>query len=179
MLQNKKLKVFIGSILLIICFFFIVNFFITNCHKVDFEKVKFNFVYLIVSYLLLALPVLLNGLIWKVSLAYIGEKLSFIQSLEIMSLTFLPRYIPGKVWGMIGQVWLTKKSSGIPEEKGTICVALTTVMSILSGLLFFLLILPFILKNEFSSKFYFLFIFIPLLLIILHPKIFVTAVNFV
>lgn len=178
MLKNKSLKTIIGSIIVIVCFFFILKFFFVNLHKVDFEKIKFDPLYLIIWLLIWAPVVLLNGLIWKISLNYIGEKLSFIKSLEVISLSFLPRYIPGKIWGMIGQVWLTKKSGGISEEKGTIGVALNTVMSILSGLFIFLFLMLFILKDFFPFKVYFLFFLIPFILIALHPKIFVKTINF-
>lgn len=177
-MKEKRIKLIFCIVILIVIFFFMGKYMYENWQKVPFQKLKFNWTFLVIAYLSQVCTFILSGLIWKVNLSYIKENLGFIESLRVKALSCLPKYIPGKVWGMASQVWLTKKEGGIPEEKGGICIVLETVISILSGLLLAIIILPFVLKNNFSSNFYLLFALIPLFFIALYPPIFMKIANF-
>jgi hypothetical protein len=175
--QKKRISSFLGIIVLIIIFFFIAKSLHENWQKVPFERLKFNHWYLILSFCIWFGGFPFSGFVWKVNLQCIGEKITFIQSLRIMGLSFLPRYLPGKIWGIAGQAWITKKEGGIPGEKGGIAAVLGTTVNMLSGLLLFLIIFPFALKEKLPGNFYLLFTLIPLFIII-HPSIFIRIVNY-
>ncbi len=152
--------------------------FYSNWQQVSFKNLRFNWLFIIISYFFYACILLLTSFAWKLALACVGEKIKFMQSLSITAFSFLLRYVPGKIWGMLGQVWLTKKEGGISEKKGGVCVILTTVISILSGLFLILIMFPFVSKNRFSSNLYFLFAIVPLFFVILYPPIFTKVINF-
>ena len=177
-MRTKRVKLIFCIAILIIIFFFMGKYLYDNWQKVPFQKLNFNWIFLAIAYLSQACTFILSGLIWKVNLAYIGETLGFMKSLRVRALSCLPKYVPGKVWGMASQVWFTKKEGGITGEKGGICIVLETVISILSGLLLAIITLPFVLKDRFSSNFSPVFVFIPFFLIILYPPIFIKIANF-
>jgi glycosyltransferase 2 family protein len=175
--MNKKIKLYIGIIILTACFFFIGKAFVTNLQNIDFRNLKFNFFFLLVSYIVWILAFLLEALIWKCTMSYIGEKLTFIKALKIISLSVLPKYIPGKVFGLASQVWLTKEEGDISGGKGSVGAILNMVISILGGAVLGCIILPFVLENKSSINIYFLWGFIPLLFIMLYPPIFIGMSN--
>ncbi|MFA5032429.1 MAG: lysylphosphatidylglycerol synthase transmembrane domain-containing protein [bacterium] len=174
---EKRLKISISVIVLLICFFFIGKSFFVNLHDVDFHKLKFDWIFLFLSLACILLGGLINGWLWQINLIYIGEKISYIQSLRVISLSYLPKYIPGKVFGIASQVWLTKEEGSISGTKGSIGAILNMGVSILGGALLGCSILPFVLKNKLPINIYFLLGFIPVLFIILYPPIFIRASN--
>jgi len=176
--MTKGIKLFLGVIILIVIFSFMGKYLFENWQQVPFQKLKFNYALLIASFLIYACCFILGGFIWKTSLSFVGENLSLIKSLRISAFSYMARYIPGKVWGIVGQVWFTKKEGNIPGEKSGVCIVVNTVISILSSLLLTFIIFPLILESKFSEKFYLLFILIPLFFIILYPPIFMRIVNF-
>ena len=175
--MRKKIKICLGLIILVICFFFLVKALFINWHQVDSQELTFNWLFLLISYVIWFLAFLLMGFLWKATIMYVGERLSFIQALRIISLSMLPKYMPGKVFGIVGQVWLTKKEGNVSGEKGGVCAILEIVISVLSGTLLSVIILPFVLKNKFSPNFYLMLVIIPVLFIILYPPLFMKIVN--
>ncbi|MDO9575304.1 MAG: lysylphosphatidylglycerol synthase transmembrane domain-containing protein [bacterium] len=176
--MTKRIKLFLGIVILIIIFSFMGKYLFENWQQVPFQELRFNYALLITSFLIYACCFILGGFIWKTSLSFVGENLSLIKSLRISAFSYMARYVPGKIWGIIGQVWFTKKEGNIPGEKSGVCIVVNTVISILSSLLLALIIFPLILESKFSEKFYLLFILIPLFFIILYPPIFMRIVNF-
>lgn len=164
--------------ILIIIFFFMGKYLYTNWRQVPFQELRFNYFFLIISYFFYACTFILGGFAWKVNLASVGEDLKFTKSLRIVALSYLPRYIPGKVWGIVGRIWISKKEGGIPGEKAGVCVVVNTAITILSRLLLALIIFPFILNDKSTEKFYLLFTLIPLFFVVLYPPIFMRVVNF-
>jgi uncharacterized membrane protein YbhN (UPF0104 family) len=174
----KRLKSLAGITVLTACFFFLGRSLLTNWRGTDIAGLDLDWVLLVVSWLLLAVPVLFSALLWKITLSYLGECIDFVTSVRIICLSMLPKYVPGKVWGMMGQVWLTKKEAGIPGEKGGVAVVLSTAMAILSGTLLGVVILPTALGDSVSPKLYFVFLIVPILLVALHPAVFIKTLNF-
>jgi glycosyltransferase 2 family protein len=175
--MEKSLKISIGVIILLVCFFFIGKSFFINLYDVDFHKLKFNWIFLFLSLAFILLGGLINGWLWQINLIYIGEKISYIQALRVICLSYLPKYIPGKVFGIASQVWLTKEEGSISGSKGSMGAMLNMGVSILGGAILGCIILPFVLKDKLPINIYFLLGFIPVLFIILYPPIFIRVSN--
>ncbi|MDD5528431.1 MAG: lysylphosphatidylglycerol synthase domain-containing protein [bacterium] len=175
--MKKKVRLFVGTIILIICFFFIIKAFLINLKSINFQELRFNFVFLLISYIVWGIAFSLEAIIWKYTIICFGEKLNFVQAFRIVALAALPKYIPGKIVGMAGQVWLTKEE-GVSGGKGSVGVALNTGISILAGFLLTCVIFPFVLKDKISTNIYLLFGFVPLFFVALHPAVFIKVANF-
>ncbi len=174
---KKTTRIIIYIIILGIIFYFLAKYFYTNWHKVPFNELRFNYWYLALSYLIWFAGFPLNAYIWKRNIEIIGEKISFLQGLRITAIAALPRYIPGRIWGIAGQVYLTKKEGAIPGSKSGVGVILGTAVNTLSGILLFVLIFPLTQHNTLSKTYYLIFLSIPIFLIILYPPLFVKIVN--
>lgn len=175
--MRKNIKIWLGIIILVICFLFLMRSLFINWHKVSIQELKFNWLFFLIAYIIWFFAFLLMGFLWDITVECIGEELSFIQALRIVSLSMLPKYLPGKVWGILGQVWLTKKEAGIAGEKVGTGVVLSMAMDLLSGALLGVIILPTALKHQGSINLYPLYIIIPVLFVMLHPPIFIKTVN--
>ena len=56
------------------------------------------------------------SLIWRRIIAGFGHQLSVTKAFRIFYLSDLGRYIPGKIWPLLGVLYLSKKE-GIPPER--------------------------------------------------------------
>lgn len=153
------------------------NFLYKNWQAVNVQKLKFNWLFLLLAYCFSICGVLVYSFIWKTNLAYLGGILTYKSSLRITALSFPPKYVPGKIWGMVGKVYLTKKE-GVPEQKTAVAVVFETLLGILSGLILFIVIGCFSTQVIFSVRTYLLLILVPVCFIIVHPTIFIKLVNF-
>ncbi len=90
---------------------------------------------------LTCLALLVSGGLWHYLLMINGARLPLNRSLTIFAYAHFGRYIPGKVWTIIGRVALAARS-GVRPEVGTQCAALEAMLGILSGLAVSLIVLP-------------------------------------
>lgn len=172
--RNKSIRKIIALCVVCITFYFIGKTLYKNWHTIEFSKLKFNFVYLGVSYFIVALSFLLGAYIWKRNLSMLKEHISFIAALRVNALSTLPKYAPGKVWGIIGKVYLAKKE-GISEHSSVVTISLETILSILGGIILFLFTASSIFKGRLPYTFYILLI--PICAIITHPRILIGVTN--
>lgn len=132
---------------------------------------------LFLSGCLLFLGYFIFFLLWKFLLQALGENVSPSFGFRIWFLSQLGKYIPGKIWGAIGRVFLMQKA-GIGFTAGSLSVVYELVLLILSGLIFSLLTIPFwgsggrisIAYGSLTSG-YTIASCIILLLAFLHPKV--------
>ncbi|MDD2889221.1 MAG: lysylphosphatidylglycerol synthase domain-containing protein [bacterium] len=175
--MKTKTKLYIGIVILTACFFFIGKAFIANLQNIDFHSLRFNFFFLLISYILWLFALLEGVFAWEYTMLYLGEKLSFLQALKIISLAALPKYIPGKVFGIASQIWLTKEEGKISGGKSGIGAILNMIVSILGGTILGCIILPFVLKDKLPINIYFLLGVIPILFVMLYPPVFLSVFN--
>jgi len=116
---------------------------------------------------------------WNLILRMLGGRLGCKRALKIFFITDLAKYVPGKVWTIVGKVYLCAKE-GIPIAKTSASVVIQPLIQIIAGILIFLLSLPFWTKtNDFMNQLYFFLPLIPIGLIVLHPAIMTKLLNFV
>jgi hypothetical protein len=117
---------------------------------------------------------ILSAYTWKRNLLMLKEHISLLTALRINALATLPKYAPGKVWGILGKVYLAKKE-GVSEHGCVITISLETILFLLGGVILFLLTASSVAKGKVPYAFY--LILIPVCLIITYPKILIKITN--
>lgn len=171
----SRLKRVVAILIIIVLFYFIGKSLFKNWHSVNAAKLKFNVAYLILSYIFMYATFLLIAYTWKRSLTIIKEHISFLAALRVNALATLPKYAPGKVWGILGKVYLAKKE-GISEHGCVVTISLETILYLLSGIILFLFTASSVAKGRIP---YTIYIFlIPICFIIIYPPVLISITNF-
>jgi uncharacterized membrane protein YbhN (UPF0104 family) len=174
-LKKTAIRKLIGVLVILVFFYFIGNSLYRNWNTIVEAKLKFNVFFLILSYIFTALTFLLVAYTWKRNLAILNENIGFVTALKINALATLPKYAPGKVWGIAGKVYLAKKE-GISEHNCIITISLETILYLLGGLILFIITASSVLNGRVSYNLYLLII--PICLFIIYPRIIIGITNF-
>jgi hypothetical protein len=115
---------------------------------------------------------------WNFILRSIGGKIPYPRLLRIFFFSELGKYIPGKIWAVMGRIMLSKKE-GVPKLVTAASVGTQLIIQVISGMLIVLVTLPFWPALELPGRFYLIFLFIPVGLLGLHPRIFNPVLSWV
>jgi uncharacterized membrane protein YbhN (UPF0104 family) len=116
--------------------------------------------------------------LWKLILDRLGTPLSYRKSYRIFFLSQLGRYIPGKMWSILGLVYLSDKE-GVSKVMSGTSVILQLVLQVVSGVMVFAVTLPFWQSMDAVPGLNILLFSLPAGLILLHPVIVSRGVNWV
>ena len=180
MLQARKrvIKWILQALLIAVIFYFLARNLYVNWNKIVEYDWNINYYFLASSLVLSIVSAFLIALGWDLILRVVGGRLGYKRALKIFFITDLAKYVPGKVWTMVGKVYLCTKE-GIPIAKTSASVVIQPLIQVISGVLMFLVSLPFWTKtNDFMNKLYFFFPLIPIGLVLLHPAIMTKLLNF-
>ena len=181
MLQTRKkvIRWVLQAILIVVIFYFLAKNLYVNWSEIVEYDWKINYYFLTYSLILLIVVAFLMALGWNLILRMLGGRLAHKKALKIFFITDLAKYVPGKIWTMVGKVYLCKKE-GVPVATTSASVVILPLIQVISGILMFLVFLPFWTKtSDFMNKLYLFFPLIPLGLILLHPAIMTKLLNFV
>lgn len=92
---------------------------------------------LILSFLFLVMNLAVASYAWKKILSFFHTSLPFDQSFKIMSVSATGKYMPGKVWQYLGQIYLGQKA-GLPKGVTFFSMILLFLAYNLVGILLFL-----------------------------------------
>lgn len=160
-----------------VIFFFLTRNLYQNWQEISTYEWRLNFHWLISSFLLMVVCALLIALGWNLILRALGGLLKIGKALKIFFLAELARYLPGKVWSMVGRVYLCRQQ-GVPVSTTSASLVLQTLVQVVSGLLIFLVSLPFWNSTQGIGNLYVFFWLIPPGLLLLHPGVITRTVNF-
>ncbi|MEO0132521.1 MAG: lysylphosphatidylglycerol synthase transmembrane domain-containing protein [candidate division WOR-3 bacterium] len=173
-MKTQKLTRILGILIVLACFYFIFRLLYTNWYSVKTAHLQFQWFYLVFSFFFMFITLILTAFSWKKNLAMLSENISLSKALQINALATLPKYVPGKIWGIAGKIYLAKKEN-ISEHNCVITVTLETILSLLGGAILFLITTATQLKWRVST--YYLLL-IPVCFIIIYPQIFIRVTNF-
>ena len=105
--------------------------------------------------------------VWRVLLAALGSPLPIRVAARIMFVGQLGKYLPGSVWPVLAQMELGN-THRVPRHHSAGASALTTLVSMFTGLLTALVTLPFFTR---STPYLWALLAAPGLLACLHPKV--------
>jgi len=177
--RKKIIRRILQSLLIGVIFYFLAKNLYGNWSKIVEYDWNINYYFLTFSFVLLIVGSILIALGWNLILRMLGGRLAHKRALKIYFITDLAKYVPGKVWTMVGKVYLCAKE-GIPIAKTSASVVILPLMQVISGTLMFLVSLPFWTKtSDFMNNLYLFLPLIPIGLILLHPAIMTKLLNFV
>ncbi len=175
-LLNKKFINIIFSIIGLTIIIYLVYKLKVYSGEVDFSQLHFNFTYLILSFLMIPIWFVLMCYIWKTILYQFKEKISLIDSMRIIGISMFGKYIPGKVWFTVGRIMLAERV-GVSKKHSFFAVILETYFFILTGMVFFFILITQVSVNETLKLWSFIFMFLIIPFII--PFVFTKILNFV
>ena len=181
MKQISKLiyKFFSYLIILIILLLLIRNLSI-NWQNVRTYQFSFNYFYLGLSCITLGLAMSNLVFAWNKILRTIepSHKISNFNALKIYVYSWFGKYIPGKIWTVLGKVYLGNKE-GVSKKSLLISSFLDGSFSIISALVLGVSFLFISLGNIFPSLYLLSVLVVIFGIIIIHPKVFYPLFNFV
>lgn len=121
----------------------------------------------VLSFLAALIGILLGPLMWRVVLADLGTPVRRTEASMIYLVGQLGKYIPGSVWAFLLQMELGK-AAGITRVRAFTASLITTGLGIVASLIAGFLAMPVILDGH--EQLLWVFIPLPLGLILLHPK---------
>jgi len=143
---KKFFKVSLSIILVALFVLFFYKEFKNNWESVRTLPLEINWIYLVLGILMMIANYLCATLSWHIGINYFDnhKKLKFTQSIALVNISQLGKYIPGKLWSYMVQIyWLASK--GVPKTTVLYLNIVTTLLPILVELLMgclLLMILP-------------------------------------
>jgi len=136
------LKKIISTIVVGAIFYFLFDSLFANYQKLS--EYKFHVVWsrLFISFSMLLFVFLFNPVAWRMILNEMREEIDFRRAFAILYVSQLGKYLPGKIWSYVGQVYLADKE-GISKSNALISSVLLQVLSIATGIYIFLISLLF------------------------------------
>ncbi len=126
----------------------------------------------LVSYLFVIAHLIFVALGWGLILNLLEKnKLSLLKGIRIRTFADFGRFVPGKVWLVLGRIEMCKKF-GLRTSTVTFSTLMEVFMNLLSACLLAVLIFILFVGGELSQYSWYFVIFVPILLIFLHPKLF-------
>lgn len=159
-----------GVAIVLLIFGFLFRSLYLEWEQVVAYRWNLNYLALLVAFGLMLLAAACYAFLWKLILERLGTPLSYRKSYRIFFLSQLGRYIPGKVWSILGLVYLSQKEGVSKVISGT-SVTLQLVLQIVSGVVVFAMALPFWRDLDSSTGLVALVLLLPLGLVLLHPAV--------
>lgn len=130
------LKKATAFLVIAVIFFFLGKTLYHNLGQLNTQSWSIKPFPLILSFLFLITNFAISAYVWERILLLFGAQLPFSQSFKIMSLSGLGKYLPGKIWLYLSQIYLSRKSN-IPKSVCVFSLLLLFVVYNVAGLLIF------------------------------------------
>lgn len=157
----------VKAILLAVIIFFIAKTLLANWRQVRTFPWRFN-IPLLLSATVLQYSVLLYLIeVWRRVLAYFGGRLSFRAAYRIWVVANLGKYLPGKVWSVVGLATLAQRA-GVTAELTVAVAMLTSALTVLGA---FVVVFLFSGTSHFAGippSVY--FVFVSICLVAVYPR---------
>jgi len=134
--KSALLKKIAGALIILACFFFLGRVLYSNLGELGSYQWSLKPWPLALSFLFLFANLTISSFAWKRVLLLFGAELPFPQCFKIMFVSALGKYLPGKVWPYLGQMYLSSRA-GIPRSVTLSSVLLLFGISSLVGFLAF------------------------------------------
>lgn len=131
---KKALRWIIQTAVLGVIGFFLVRAVVRNWSQIKDFPWHFEPLLLLASLLILGGTLLYMIVLWRGLLVRLGARMRLGAAFRIFSISALGRYLPGKIWQVVGMVYLGRKE-GVRAEAGVWGAVLAQVLAVLSGVL--------------------------------------------
>jgi glycosyltransferase 2 family protein len=124
-------KTILGAAAIIFMFYYLSQ----NWNQLQNYHWHFNFWLLLLSMVLLWIALLSTVFIYQLIFSELaGAHLNFLQTFRIINITNIGRYLPGKLWSVVGLIFYTSEY-GISKKQTTLAVITNEVAGKASGLI--------------------------------------------
>jgi uncharacterized membrane protein YbhN (UPF0104 family) len=173
MFKNKGyyIKIMIVAVVL----FFFVRYLYKNWSLVSQYQWKFQYELLAISLLLVIFNFIFLIEVWRKLLSALGYTLGFKKAFKIWFYSSMGKYIPGKLWSIMGMVYLCEKE-GIPKGATLTSAILNQAFNMVGGLILVAILSGRKLFGHLPTTFYLVFGLI--LIISLYPSLMEKLLNF-
>lgn len=173
-----NLRNVISCLVITLILFYLIHFLYNNWLAVATFNFQFKYTYLFTSILFLCCFFLLRVWCWKLILKKMNIVLSMRKSIKVSFLSMMGRYLPGKVWMILGKVYLSGKE-GVNRNEAFASVVMEVVLEIVASIFFFFFFLFSVLEQPLLSPkvIYSLAVIMIVGMIVLHPRVFYGVIN--
>jgi hypothetical protein len=172
----QYVKLFLKSGVIFLILFFLIIYIINNWDTLDEFTYDISWLHLSLSILSLCCSLLFLPLALGSVVRLLKYQIPFKRMCMVLFYSQIAKYLPGGIWGYVGRVYLYKKE-GMSASDASACVALETILVLVSGIFVFGLSLLFggrAPRTEWIPYEYYNEIGISVLIILLllvHPKV--------
>lgn len=168
----KRLKTFLRWTFVVLTLGFLIYVLYTNWKQMQGYTFHLSWGLFLFSYLFLFLHFVLVALAWGLLVRALKKPgVPLLDALRIRTISDFARFLPGKVWFIIARVHLCKKYK-IPTDIIVFSVLLEEYLNIFSTLLLFITIFFVVAHPLLTTYALYLFLFLPIPFLILHPRFF-------
>jgi uncharacterized membrane protein YbhN (UPF0104 family) len=178
MTARVKTQTIITAGVVALILFFLIRFLLNNWRQVATFDFTFTYSYLVLSFLVLFVFFFLRVYAWQAILKKMQIALPLIKCLKVSFLSMMGKYLPGKVWTVLGKVYLSDKE-GVPKAEAFTSVVIEIVLEIVASIFFFFFYLFSLMEQPLLSTkiLYLLALILVGGLVFLHPRVFYTLLN--
>jgi hypothetical protein len=168
----------ITSVVVALILFFLIRFLVNNWRQVATFDFTFTYRYLVLSFPVLFVFFFLRVYAWQAILKNMQIALPLRTCLRVSFLSMMGKYLPGKVWTVLGKIYLSDKE-GVPKAEAFTSVVIEIVLEIVASIFFFFLYLFSLMEQPLLSPkvLYLLGVVLVGGLVFLHPRVFYTVLN--
>lgn len=172
----KIIKKILSILVILVIFIFLVKNLILNWSKIPFDDLHFNALFLLISFLALIVHFMSYSKSWQEIMRALGSSISFTQSFWMIATTQIAKYVPGRVWYMVGRVYIGKKEK-MSGESLAVSMILETCLLLISSSIIFLFSTIVVGKYSFINLSICIILLI-VAIVILNPQILSRVINF-
>lgn len=178
-LKNKiNLRNGISCFIITLILFYLIRFLYKNWLAVATFNYQFKYTYLFTSMLFLFCFFLLRVWCWKLILGKMNIALRMGKCIKVSFLSMMGKYLPGKVWLILGKVYLSGKE-GVNSNEAFASVVMEVVLEIVASIFFFFFFLFSVLEQPLLSPKVVCSLAVIMIvgMIVLHPRVFYGLLN--
>ncbi|OGC93795.1 MAG: hypothetical protein A2142_07155 [candidate division Zixibacteria bacterium RBG_16_48_11] len=107
--RNKAWLRALSYLIIVLVFYFLLKSLYQNWGNIAWSKLHFKLFYLLMSGTVVFLSYAISIYSWKLVLAEIGERVSYLQALKILGKSQLGKYLPGGIWMTASRLYLAEQ----------------------------------------------------------------------
>jgi uncharacterized membrane protein YbhN (UPF0104 family) len=151
-MKTKKFLFKSAQVLIIVLiFYFLIKSLVSNWSQVKDFNWEFDYYFLTIAFVLQILTLLWLIQIFKWILTKSGSSISYLRLFKVWFISGLGKYLPGKVWQVLGMIFMLEKE-GVSKKHAFSSVVLGQTLSVISGLFVSVLLLGADLYSKFFSR---------------------------
>ena len=176
--EKVRAKNIISFLTICLILFYLIRFLYYNWLEVSTFDFTFTYRYLVLSFLVLFVFFFLRVYAWQAILKKMQIALPLRTCLKVSYLSMMGKYIPGKVWTVLGKIYLSDKE-GVPKAKALTSVVIESVLEIVASIFFFFFYLFSLVEQPLLSPKILYLLGLTLVggLVFLHPRVFYSVLN--